>query len=188
MSIPVSRIVKSLRYVLNDMQSTTISDFELIEDINQAAALLYGMLSEKYVHAAMKTQQITVDDTNIAELPEDFVRVHQVGLDDNEIAMPVSYMANIDGAYRIIGTKFKALAGTYDLEYYYIPQRVTKLADDLDIPQSMSTYIEQIAIAIYQRDLARASQLAQAATIFLSDSEVSHLENNTIPKIMGGKL
>ena len=88
MSVPVLRLVKSLRYSLNDMQGVLISDFELLETINQAAALLYGRLSERYVHTALKKESITVaSGTDCAELPNDFVRVHQVGMDEyNDVA------------------------------------------------------------------------------------------------------
>ncbi len=188
MSIPVLRLVKSMRYALNDMQGILISDFELIEAINQASALLYGLLSEKYVHAAQKRGTITIPDGGSADLPIDFVRIHQVGMDNDEVAVPVSYMSNVMGTYRIIGQKMFAPKGTYNLEYYYIPARVTKLDDDVDIPLSMSTYIEQISLAIYNRDLVRANALARQAQEFLSDSEVSHLPNNTPQRILGGRI
>ena len=188
MSISVLRIAKSIRYAQNDMQAVRISDFELIEAINQAAALLYGMLSEKFVHAARKTAVINIPESGELELPQDYVRVHQVGMNTREIAVPVSYMSDVEGTYRIIGNKITAPKGMYFLEYYYIPLRVTSLADELDVPLSMSTYIEQISIAIYNRDLRAANALAIQAQQFLSDSEVSHLENNTPQKILGGRI
>lgn len=188
MPIPVLRISNSIRYAMDDMQSTQISDFQILEAINQAAALLYGMLSMKFVHAARKTITIQVPETGELELPDDFVRIHQVGLNDRTIATPVSYMSDVEGTYRIIGNKFTAPQGTYFLEYYYIPIRVTKLSDSLDVPLSMSTYIEQISLAIYNRDLARANSLAVQAQQFLSDSEVSHLQNNTPQRVLGGRV
>ena len=177
-----------MRYAQNDMQGVLISDFELIEAINQAAALLYGLLSEKYVHAAQKRVTIEIPEVGIADLPIDFVRIHQVGMDDDEIAVPVSYMSNVYGTYRIMGQKMFAPKGTYTLEYYYIPSRVTKLDDDLDVPLSMSTYIEQVSLAIYNHDLVRANALARQAQEFLSDSEVSHLPNNTPQRVIGGRI
>ena len=47
--IPVLRLVQSLRYALRDMQGAKVSDFELIESINQAASLLYSQMSERFV-------------------------------------------------------------------------------------------------------------------------------------------
>ena len=84
--------------------------------------------------------------------------------------------------------KMFAPKGTYTLEYYYIPSRVTKLDDDLDVPLSMSTYIEQVSLAIYNHDLVRANALARQAQEFLSDSEVSHLPNNTPQRVIGGRI
>ena len=188
MAIPVLQIAKSMRYAMNDMQGVRISDFELIEAINQAAALLYGLLSTKYVNEVRKTVTLDVSESGVIDLPDDYVRVHQVGLNDRDIAVPVSYQSDVEGTYRIIGHKFTAPQGKYFLEYYYIPLRVTKLDDDLDVPLSMSTYIEQISLAMYNRDLALARALATQAQQFLSDNEVSHLENNTPTKIIGGRI
>ena len=190
MSVPVLRLVKSLRYALNDMQGVLISDFELLETINQAAALLYGRLSERYVHAALKKQSITVTDgTDCAELPNDFVRVHQVGMDDNnEVAVPVSYAPSVDGTYRIIGQKLYAKPSSYDVEYYYIPTRVTQLSDEVDIPLSMCPYIEQISLAMFNKDIQGAETLAMACTQILSNSAVSHLEGNNPHRILGGSI
>lgn len=53
MAIPVVDLLMSLRYALGDMQGMNISDYELIEPINQAASKLYGVLSQRYVHAAV---------------------------------------------------------------------------------------------------------------------------------------
>ena len=187
MSVPVLRLVKSLRYALNDMQGVLISDFELLETINQAAALLYGRLSEHYVHAALKKTRIIVLDDS-AELPNDFVRVHQVGIPNGEVAVPVSYLPSVDGTYRIIGQNIYAKAANYDVEYYYIPTRVTKLSDNLDIPLSMCPYIEQISLSMFNKDIKKAEELANACTQILSNSAVSHLEGNNPHRILGGSI
>ena len=185
--IPVIEIVLSLRYELGDMQGLNISDHELIKPINSAVSLLYGTLSERFVHAAVKRLPIVVDETKTYSLPSDFVRIHQLVEDGGELA-PTSINPPKECAYRVVGTELFANEGVYTLEYYYIPLRVTKLDDDLDVPLSMSTYIEQISLAMYNRDLALARALATQAQQFLSDNEVSHLENNTPTKIIGGRI
>lgn len=187
MSVPVLRLVKSLRYSLNDMQGVLISDFELLETINQAAALLYGRLSERYVHAALKKSRIIVVEET-AELPNDFVRIHQVGLPDGEVAVPVSYSPSVEGTYRIIGQNMYAKPANYDVEYYYIPERVTQLSDNIDIPLSMCPYIEQISFAMFNKDIKRAEELAIACTQILSNSAVAHLEGNNPHRILGGSI
>ena len=88
--IPVIEIVMSLRYELGDMQGLNISDYELIHPINKAVSLLYGTLSERYVHAVLKKLPITVDSTKTYSLPSDFVRVHQVIGDKAGILVPSS--------------------------------------------------------------------------------------------------
>lgn len=188
--IPVLSLIASLRYGLQDMQGVRISDFELIELINQAAAMLYSTLSERYVHAAMKTSDITVaQNENNTNLPSDFVRVHQVGMGDDGMVMPTSYQTTVEGTYRIINNKFYATPGTYKLEYYYVPERVSKLNDNLDAPLSMSPYIERIALLLYGgRDIAGAKAVADLCTHTLSDGEISRFADTGPAMILGGKI
>ena len=141
--IPVIRLVQSLRYALRDMQGAKNSDFELIESINQAASLLYTQMGEQYVSYGLKKKFLIVDNSGSTPLPTDFVKVHQVGMGDEGVAVPTSYLANVAGSYRIIGDTFYAPEGTYGFEYYYVPARVSSLSDNLDVPQAMSSYIEQ---------------------------------------------
>lgn len=186
--IPVVRLVKSLRYVLQDMQGISISDYELIEAINHAAQLLYSRLSEQFVSSALKKKILIVDSSGSAALPTDFVRVHQVGLGNGEVAIPTTYDATAEGTYRILGDMFYAPAGSYGLEYYYIPVRVTNLGDNLDVPQSMSARIEEIALAVYSRDINNAEALAQVCARNLGGREVSHIDGQGPTQVLGGKV
>lgn len=151
--IPVIELVMSLRYALGDMQGLNVSDYELIEPINQAASQLYGKLSERYVHAVLKKLIITVDASKEYALPSDFVRVHQVVGDKYGVLVPTSVNPPVKGAYRIVGTTLYINDGTYSFEYYYIPSRVRTLNDNLDVPESMRTWIEQMALLMYRKDL-----------------------------------
>ena len=186
--IPVIRLVQSMRYSLREMQGTQVSEFELIESINQAAALLYSQLSEKFVNFGLKRMIIITGSNGQASLPADFVRVHQVGMGDRQVAIPTTYQATIEGTYRIIGDTFYATAGSYGLEYYYIPARVKDLDDYLDVPLSMSPYIEKIALALYGNNLESAMAVVQACTQGLAAREHSHFENVGPVQVLGGKV
>ena len=188
MSIPVVRIVRSLRYYLNDMQGISISDYELIEAINHAASLLYSRLGEKFVSSSLKKHILIVPDDGHTVLPVDFVRVHQVGMGDGEVAIPTTYQTTASGTYRIIGTEFYAPEGAYNLEYYYIPVRVNTLSDELDVPLSMSPYIEQIALAMYARDAGKAEQLATVCAQTLGGREISHIDGQGPTQVLGGSV
>ncbi|MBQ7594070.1 MAG: hypothetical protein IJU48_06940 [Synergistaceae bacterium] len=186
--IPVSRIVSSLRYSLRDMQGLNVSDFELIEAINQASALLYGRLAEKFIHTALKKTLLVVDEDGQTTLPSDFVSVHRVGMGEEGYAVPESYRPDEAGTYRIAGNNFYAPEGSYSFEYYYLPQRVTSLTDRLDVPLSLSPYIEQISAAMLSKDLSTAEQLAQLCCNVQAGGEISHLENTGPVEILGGML
>ena len=177
----------SLRYALGDMQGLNISDYELIEPINQAASLLYGRLSERYVHAVLKKLVLSVDKTKQYALPPDFVRVHQVVGDKAGLLVPTSTNPPVDGSYRIVGSTFYANEGDYSFEYYYIPARVRTLSDSLDVPESMRSYIEQVALAMYKKDMNTAAAVVQQAESVLAGREISHFENTGPAQVLGGR-
>ena len=187
MPIPVVELAMSLRYALGDMQGLNVSDYQLIEPINQAVSKLYGYLSQRYVHAVLKKSVLDVDDSKTYELPSDFVRVHQVVSDDYGIMIPTTTNPPARGTYRIIGNTLYANEGTYSFEYYYIPARVRSLSDNVDAPESMRSYIEQVALAMYQKDIQRADYIVNQAEATLAGREISHFENTGPTQVLGGR-
>ena len=132
--IPVVELAMSLRYALGDMQGLNVSDYQLLEPINQAVSRLYGYLSQRYVHAVLKEKVISigageegvphdVGGSASYSLPNDFVRIHQVISDDSGLMIPTTMNPPANGTYRILGNEIFARQGTYTLEYYYIPAR-----------------------------------------------------------------
>ena len=186
--IPVSRIVTSLRFALRDMQGVNVSDFEIIEAVNQAASLLYNKFAEDFVNVGLKKTVLVVDDALQASLPSDFLGVHYVGMGEDGYASPVAYKPEITGTYRILGNNFYAPEGLYGLEYYYQPKRVASLSDALDVPLSVCPYIEKITAAVLANDLAGAMQIAAVCSHSLAGNEISHFENDGPINVLGGKL
>lgn len=187
MAIPVVEFFISLRYALGDMQGLNVSDYQLLEPINQAVSKLYGYLSQRYVHAVLKRSVIDVDDSQSYELPPDYVRVHQVYGDDG-ILVPTSINPPARRTYRIIGHTFYAKKGTYSFEYYYIPSRVHSAEDNLDVSESMRSYVEQVALAMYQKNIQQADYIIQQAEATLAGREISHFENTGPAQVLGGKV
>ena len=187
MSIPVVRLVKSLRYALKDMQGIKFSDYELIESINQAANLLYGRLSERYVYAAQKNTTLNVPTVGYTSLPADFVRIHQIVGDDGEL-IPTTKLPVVNGTYRIINGTIYATPAIYSLEYYYVPGRVTSLGDNLDAPTAMEAYIQQISLALFGNNPALAEQIVQQCSQTLAVREVSHFTDVGPTQVLGGKI
>ena len=185
--IPVIEIVLSLRYELGDMQGLNVADHELIKPINSAVSLLYGTLSERFVHAVVKKLPIVIDDTKTYSLPSDFVRIHQLVADKGEL-VPSSINPPAECAYRIVGNELFANEGAYTLEYYYIPARVHVLGDLLDIPKSMQTWVEEISLAMYKKDMNTAGALVQQAENTLAGREIAHFENIGPVQVLGGSV
>ena len=186
--IPVIELVLDMRYDLGDMQGLNIADYELIKPINRAVNLLYGTLSERYVHAVVKRLPIVVDSTKIYSLPSDFVRVHQIVGRDDRISVPISKNPPKEAAYRIVGDELFAEEGTYTLEYYYIPAKVGTLADMLDVPESMRSWVEEIALSLYKKDMNTASGLVRQCEGILAGREISHFEDIGPVQVLGGSV
>ena len=195
-------IVQSLRYALGDMQGLNISDYELLTLVNQAVSVLYGYLSQRYVHAAIKRKEgISIDpdaedgseDLREYELPDGFVRIHQVtGVFDDmhrkRVLVPSSTSPPVEGSYRILGTTFYAPKGTYSLEYYYVPNRVYSLDDEIDAQESLSSWIEQIGVALHRKNYELVNALCSQCESVMAGREVSHFENTTPTQILGGRI
>lgn len=185
--IPVIEVVSTMRYELGDMRALNVSDGELIKPINRATSLLYGTLSEGYVHAAVKRLPIVVDSSRVYSLPSDFVRIHQLVADRGGL-VPSSINPPAECAYRIVGTELYADEGAYTLEYYYIPAKVRELGDYLDVTESMRTWVEEIALSLYKKDMGMASALVEQAERVLAGREISHFENTGPMQVLGGRM
>ena len=195
-------LVMSLRYLLGDMQGLNVSDYELLPLINRAVSTLYGHLSQRYVHAAIKRKEgISIDpdaedgsgDLREYELPGGFVRIHQAtGVFDDthrkRVLVPSSTSPPVEGSYRIVGTTFYAPKGTYSLEYYYIPNRVYELDGVIDAQESLSSWIEQIAVGLYRQNYELVSSLCMQCESVMAGREISHFENTMPTQILGGRV
>ena len=186
--IPVSRILASVRFALRDMQGVNVSDFEIIETINQAASLLYNKFAEDFVSTGLKKTILVVDESMQESLPSDFIGVHRVGMGDEGYASPVSYRPDMNGTYRIMGNTFYAPEGLYGFEYYYLPKRVSNLNDSLDVIPAVCPYIERIAGSMLANDLPGAVQIAALCAHSLAANDISHFNDIGPVDVLGGKL
>ena len=196
MAIPVVELVMSLRYALGDMQGINISDYELIEPINQAAHKLFGYLSERHVREVVTEKEVTLDTDGAEEtLDASFIRICQVlGSDkdsptdnDYQVIIPTTNRHVVFGAYRLMGRKFKSAKGKYIIEYYYIPKKVDTLGDSLEVPESMRTWIEQVSLAYYKRDYNTVEGIAQQCEAVLAGREIPRFENSNPAQTLGAR-
>ncbi len=187
--IKVSDLVTSLRYALGDMQGVNLSDFQLVEALNNAAELLFSRMGQRFIYAALKKTVLIVDDgEKSTALPSDFNGVYRVGLGEQGIAEPVTYRTDCEGMYRIAGTEFYAPSGAYGFEYYYIPAKVHNLTDYIDVPENVRAYLVSIAAAVAKADLALAAQGVELCCDALAGSELSHYPEIGPVQILGGRL
>lgn len=187
--LKVSDLVTSLRYALGDMQGAAISDFELIEALNNAAALLFTRMGQRFIYSARKRTLLIVDENEkSAPLPSDFNGVYKVGMGEEGEARPVTYIANKHGKYHITGNVFYAPAGAYGLEYYYLPAKIYNLTDYLDAPEGTELYLKNIAEALLKKDAALAAQIADLCCDVSAGANISHYPDIGTVQILGGKL
>lgn len=186
----------SLRYALGDMQGLNVSDYELIEPINQAVSKLYGHLSERHIHEVVgEVGPTTITDSDTITLPDDFIRVYQVlGAeaakpvdDDYKVIIPTSNRSLVFGAYRILGRVFKAKAGTYIIEYYYIPKKVSTVGETLNVAESMRSWIEQLALAYFKKDYNTVEGLVTQCEAVLAGREIPRFENSNPAQTLGAR-
>ena len=66
--------------------------------------------------------------------------------------------------------------------------RVKKLSDELDASLSLSSYIEQIALAISGNNLEKAHGIIHMCRNGLKARELSHFNNVGLAQVLGGKI
>lgn len=184
--VSVGDLIASVRYILNDMQGVSRSDFEIVEALNRGASLLYTRMGEKFVSAAAKKTILVTVDGDTA-LPFDFHNVRKVRAENGLECAPTPTVAEHAGEYRIIGDRFEAADGIYGLEYYYLPRRVASADDPMDIPNSVRPYLEEVAVALLERDAERAERSAQVCCHSLAGRELSRLHELGPVQVWGGR-
>lgn len=185
--ISVARVAASVRYAVSDMQGAQFSDFDVLEALNRAASLLFGRLAARAVKAAVKKTVLPVEEWGYAELPADFHSARRVSTEARgELVPSTEYPRGWE--YRIAGSTLYGLPGVYGLEYYYLPAEVHDLTEELDAPESVSPWLEQMTAAILKGDITGAAQTAEACCSTLAGGEVSRLPDLGAVQVLGGKL
>ena len=194
--IAVVDLAMSLRYALGDMQGLNISDYELIEPINQAVHKLYSYLSERHVREVVAEKEYTVAaNGGDIQLDETFIRICQVlgsnkdnpTDNDYKVIIPTTSRTVVFGAYKMVGRKIRTAKGKYIIEYYYIPAKVSTLNDNLGVPESMRTWIEQLALAYYKKDYVTAEAIVRQCESVLAGREVPSFENTGVSQTLGAR-
>lgn len=187
--ISVARVAASVRYAVSDMQGAQFSDFDVLEALNRAASLLFGRLAARAVKAAVKKTVLPVEeDECCTTLPGDFHSVRRVSCEQLGDLIPTGTPPVREWEYRIAGGTLYGLPGVYGLEYYYLPAEVSALTDELDAPESVSPWLEQMTAAILKGDMTGAAQVAETCCTTLAGGEVSRLPDMGPVQVLGGRL
>ena len=187
--LAVSDLVTSLRYALGDMQGVSLSDFELIEGLNNAVRLLFSRMGQRFIFAARKRQVLTISkNSETTPLPSNFNGVYKVWNADKALSEPVTFIPESSCKYRITGVNFYAPAGTYGIEYYYLPAKVYNLDDYIDAPDNVEPYIAKIAEALIKKDTELAAQEIELCCDALAGANTSHYPYIGPVEILGGRV
>lgn len=197
--IPAIDIAMSMRYALGDMQGINIADYELIEPINQAVYKLYSELGQRHIREVMKETELVKGEEYT--LPDGFLRISQVlgafpasGTElptytpkdeDFRVIIPTTGRSKVKGAYRLIGRKMTMYKGAYYIEYYYAPEKILTLSEDIDVPESMRTWVEQVSIAMYKKDYATVEGIIKRAEDVLAGREIPRFQNSEPVQTIG---
>lgn len=185
--ISVGELIRSVRYLLRDMQGVAVSDFEIVEAINRGAALLYSRMAENSVQAAAKKVELTVKAGGQVALPADFHNVRWVFAKGGGECVPTPRPSVGPGEYRIVGDRFEAPKGAYIFEYYGIPPRVAGYEDELAVPAAVRRRLEDIVAALVGGDVDRAEQEALLCCRELAGGELTRLTDPGPVTIWGGR-
>lgn len=184
----VGDLIRSVRYLLRDMQGAMLSDYELIEAINRGAALLFARMAENSVQAAVKRVKITVPAAGFTSLPPDFHNVRWVAISGSaRKCVPTQTPEVRAGEYRIAGERFEAPSGVYEVEYYGLPARVSGYDEELSVPNAARRFLEDVVAAMARDDVDHAEQAALLCCRELAGGELTRLADTGPVKVWGGR-
>ena len=69
-----------------------------------------------------------------------------------------------------------------------MPKHVSGLGEELDVPLSMSPYIEQVSLALFGNNLEKAEQIVTQCSQVLAAREVSHFTDVGPVQVLGGRI
>jgi hypothetical protein len=188
--VPVRGLVTSIRFILKEMQGAQYSDYEIIEALNQSAALLYDRLASCFNFVAAKKAVLLVEDGSVS-LPPDFHNIRalrgEFHHDHDDHLHDHFHPHGHRPRYRILGGRLHTHDGTHVLEYYYVPLRVAAMTDNLDVAPSVRPYIEEIAAAVLAGAPDKAEEIAVRCHRTLGGGDIDHYSNMGPVQIWGGR-
>lgn len=157
----VADVVRKVRLYLRDLTKTALSDWEIVEGINDALLLFADINASVKGSLFRNTATLTfVDGTT--SLPADFLKVERVYSSAGTELFRVFQSAPEEGEYAISGLDVTSGEASATMVYFGRHAAVTSGGDDIDLPAGYLVPLARVSAAAVRGDIATMEALAAA--------------------------
>lgn len=159
----VADVVRKVRLYLRDLTKTALSDWEIVEGINDALSLFADINASVKGSLFRNTATLTFTD-GTASLPADFLKVERVYSTAGAELFRVFQSAPGEGEYAISGLDVTSGEASATMVYFGRHSTVTAAAgsDDIDLPAGYLVPLARVSAAAVRGDISTMETLAAA--------------------------
>jgi hypothetical protein len=175
MSVEAGKIIIKTRLLLHDLQKKTYSDWELFQQLNDAARLFAEECARVSDEGGAFTDSATLTiASDAAMLPEYFIKASRAFGANGEL-LRVFKDTPAAGEYAVRGATLLSGETTVKLKYYRYPDPVSDFDDEIAIPDSMMLPLAKMTAAL----AAGSDSAAVTAAQYFSGQKVTTTSNNS---------
>jgi hypothetical protein len=157
----VADVVRKVRLYLRDLTKTALSDWEIVEGINDALSLFADINAAVKGQLFRNTATLTFTD-GTASLPVDFLKVERVYSTAGAELFRVFQSAPGDGEYAISGLDVTSGESSATMFYFGRHAAVSSGGDDIDLPAGYLVPLARVSAAAVRGDVSTMETLAAA--------------------------
>lgn len=167
--------ILEMRHWIGDSQKAKFSDDALMLALNTTLALVFEMFVG-YASTIGRKSATVVLTGGSGDLPNDFHSV--VIVEDNlgnEMLPDYGGLTPSAGHYKIVGGKLYAGTPSVNMEYHYIPQRLTSGESVLDVPDAILNQMVQVAVTLAKGDRMGADKIVYSMVRSLASRHIPYV-------------
>jgi hypothetical protein len=157
----VADVVLKTRLYLRDLTRTTLSDWEIVEGINDALSLFADINASVKGTLFRSTATLTFTD-GTASLPADYLKAERVYSTAGAELFRVFQSAPEEGEYAISGLDVTSGEASATMVYFGRHATVTSGSDDIDLPAGDLVPLARVSAAAVRGDITTMERLGAA--------------------------
>jgi hypothetical protein len=146
----------SLRFILNDMERSRFSDYQLTESVNSVLSIINNALAKSNSELITEETDLTLV-SGVVDLPVDFQSMVNVFAGTNLLSYQSKSSDSSSNTYRIRGNKIYSTNETLTIHYKktFLPIDTDDLSVSLPVPDYFSELLKKYTVIIMQGGISK---------------------------------